>query len=345
MTDKKNTTIYDVARRADVSRQTVSRVINDRPDVSDATRKHVQQVIAELDYRPSAVAQSLSRQKSQLLGVVTAGLRFIGPSRTLSGITAMAETLGYGLLLKELAHFNTNDVEMVLRWFQSHQVEGIIWAVPQVGANHAWLDALLEKVDIPILFLTMPRREGVAVAAVDNYSGARAAVQHLIKRGKKHIAHIAGPGTWWEAQQRRAGWSDALSAVGYPIDDGMCVEGNWSSKSGMTAFAQLCVQFPMMDAVFAANDQMALCVLQAAAGQGLRIPQDLMVVGFDGIPEAEFYSPPLTTVHQGLDMLGHHAVEELVKIIEKKGTDAGQESAINISIQPELVIRASTALR
>jgi len=341
MADKEKITIYDVARKVGVSRQTVSRVINNRPDVSTETRKRVQKIIAELNYRPNAIAQTLSRRKSQLLGVVTAGLRFIGPSRTLNGITSKAEELGYGLLLKELAQFSTNDVVSLLQWFQSHQVEGIIWAVPEVGNNHAWLDSLLPNIDTQILFLSMAQRDKFAVVSIDNYQGAQIAVQHLIDRGKKHIAHIAGPGEWWEAQQRKAGWSDTLSAAGTTVKDDMCVEGNWSSQSGKDAFLELLRTFPRMDAVFVANDQMALSVLQVATEQARRVPEDLMVVGFDGIPESEFYSPPLATVNQDQHKLGGIAVEELAGMVENREPPDRDSTPVHITIQPELVIRQS----
>ena len=341
MTDKEKLTIYDVAKKAGVSRQTVSRVINNRLDVSTETRKRVQKIITELNYRPNAIAQTLSRRKSQLLGVVTAGLRFIGPSRTLNGITSKAEELGYGLLLKELAQFSTNDVVSLLQWFQSHQVEGIIWAVPEVGNNHAWLNSLLPNIDTQILFLTMAQRDNFAVVSIDNYQGAQIAVQHLIDRGRKHIAHIAGPGEWWEAQQRKAGWSDTLSAAGITVKDDMCVEGNWSSRNGKAAYTDLSEQYSQMDAVFVANDQMALGVLQSTAEQGLRISDDLMVIGFDGIPESEFFSPSLTTVYQDQNMLGSIAVEELAKMVENREPPDRDSTPVHITIQPELVIRQS----
>ena len=342
MPEKNRITIYDVAKKAGVSRQTVSRVLNNRQDVSEDTRKRIQDIIEEINYHPNAIAQSLSRQKSCLFGVVTAGLKYIGPSRTLSGITSKAEELGYGLLLKELAQFSSNDVQSLLHWFQSHQVEGIIWAIPEVCDNHNWLDSLLPGLDTPILFLSISQRDKVQIVSVDNYQGARAATQLLIDQGKKHIAHIAGPGEWWEAQQRRAGWSDALSEEGFSVEVEMCVEGNWSSRSGKAAYTDLSEQYSQMDAVFVANDQMALGVLQSTAEQGLRIPDDLMVIGFDGIPESEFFSPSLTTVYQDQNMLGSIAVEELAKMVENDQSKEGNEPPTHIILQPELILRQST---
>src|SRR5829696_7037190 len=128
-------TIKEVASVAGVSTQTVSRVINERPDVSPETRRRVQEVIKELSYQPSALARSLISQRSYTLGVVTAGLRYIGPSRTLSGITSAAEEFGYSVLLKELPNFDAEDTTPIFKGFLSQHVDGIIWAVPEVGEN------------------------------------------------------------------------------------------------------------------------------------------------------------------------------------------------------------------
>lgn len=341
MADKNKTTIYDVAKLAGVSRQTVSRVLNNRPDVSAETRTRIQNIIADLGYHPSAIAQSLSRQKSYLLGVVTAGLKFSGPSRTLSGITAKAEELGYGLLLKELASSNSTDVQPLLQWFKSHQVDGIIWAAPEIEENRHWLKDLLPGIDIPILFLTMEKQQDVSIVLTDNYYGSRLATEHLIHRGRVNIAHISGPLEWWEARQRKMGWEDALLESGYTLSDRMWTSGNWSSKSGKTAFTELMHQYPEMDGVIVGNDQMALSVLQSAIELGKKIPDDISVVGFDGIPESEFYCPPLTTVYQNQNLLGSIAVEELVMQVEKK-MDGQLVEPIYIAIKPELIIRHSS---
>ena len=342
MAEKTKTTIYDVAERAGVSRQTVSRVLNNREDVSNETRKRVKAVMDELSYHPSAIAQSLSRQKTFLFGVVTAGLRFIGPSRTLSGITSKAEELGYGLLLKELASFNSNNVKPLLQWFRSHQVDGIIWAAPEIEDNRNWLNNILPEIDIPILFLTMEEQQNVAIVTTDNFSGAQKATEHLIQRGRKKIAHISGPLDWWEARQRKKGWEDAMKAAGYQTNDLMWAQGNWSPKSGRTAFSELLTKFPEMDAIFVGNDQMALSVLQASLEIGKRIPQDFSVVGFDGIADSEFYCPALTTVYQNQDELGRVAVAELASQIEQKLETTSKVEPKYIKIQPELIIRQSS---
>ncbi len=335
----KKLTIRDVARAAGVSHQTVSRVLNERPDVAPETRRHVLKVIEQLDYQPSAIARSLTQRRSFTLGVVTAGLSYIGPSRTLNGITEQAEALGYALLLKELPHFEAQDLQPLFNSLISHQIDGIIWAVPDVGDNRAWLDEQPRGLPVPIILLTMEARPGVAVVAVDNYAGGRLATEHLLGQGYRHVGHITGPLDWWEARQRQAGWRDALLAAGVPAGELHWEEGDWSSAGGERAIGRLLARYPEMDAVFAGNDQMALAVLQTACRQRIAVPDELAVVGFDGLLEAAHYWPPLTTVSQDQARVGRLAVEELVRHID--AGDAGAEPK-HISLRPELVVRASS---
>ena len=342
MAKNSKATIYDVAEKAGVSRQTVSRVLNNRQDVSEETRKRVKKVMADLNYQPNAVAQSLSRQKSYLFGVVTAGLKYFGPSRTLSGITNKAEELGYGLLLKELESFNSTNVVPLLRWFKSHQVDGIIWAAPEIEENRKWVVDNFPMIDVPIIFMTMEEQNNVTIVTTDNFSGAKAAVNHLIQKGRRNIGHISGPLTWWEARQRKNGWETALSEIGVKVTDRMWTQGNWSSKSGRTAFLELVDKFPEMDGIFVGNDQMALSVLQASLEIGKKIPQELSVIGFDGIAESEFYCPSLSTVSQNQDELGRIAVVELVSQIEQKLAENIKVEPKYITIQPEMIIRQSS---
>jgi LacI family transcriptional regulator len=343
MSAKKRTTIKQVAQAAGVSTQTVSRVINDRPDVAPATRERVQQVIEELGYRPSALARSLIRQRTYTLGVVTAGLKYLGPSRTLNGITSKAEELGYALLLKELPRFDTDNVEPILQTLLSRQVDGIVWAVPEVGDNRCWVDTGLGEVHVPVVFLTMESDyPNLSIVSIDNYLGAKMATEHLLQQGYRHIGHISGPLDWWESRQRQAGWQAALAEAGIEVLESHCVEGNWSASSGETAFWQLVSQYPDMDAVFVGNDQMALSVLQVSSRDGISIPSQLGVVGFDGWAETAYYSPPLTTVYQDQHHLGCTVVEEIVRSVEKVQRGETLDRPSTIILKPELIVRESS---
>lgn len=344
MHPKKKATIKDVAAAAGVSHQTVSRVINNRPDVAEETRRRVWQVIEELNYQPSAIARSLIRQRSLTLGVVTAGLKYVGPSRTLSGITEQAEEMGYTLLLKELPSFQANDVQPILNSLLARQVDGIIWAVPELGSNRDWLQHRSADLSVPTIFLTMEPWPDLFVVSVDNYSGGRAATEHLLQQGYRHVGHISGPMEWWEARQRKAGWQDALLEAGMHVAGNHWTTGNWSAASGEQAIRQLLENYPGVDAVFVANDQMALGVLQVACRLGIRVPQDLALVGFDGIPETAYYWPPLTTVYQDLRELGCTAVRELIRTLETSQKQKPLEEPITISLRPELIIRESSMI-
>lgn len=339
---KKKTTIRDVAAAAGVSHQTVSRVINNRPDVAEETRRRVWQIIEELEYQPSAIARSLTQQRTLTLGVVTAGLDYVGPSRTLNGITEQAERMGYALLLKELPRFDTQDLQPIFKSLIARQIDGIIWAVAEVGNNRDWLLEQFGRLSVPVIFLTMQARPGLSIVAVDNYAGGRMATEHLLEQGHRHIGHITGPLDWWEARQRKAGWQDALQAAGVPEADLHFEEGNWSADSGERAIDRLLTSYPEMDAVFVGNDQMALSVLQVACRRGIQVPADLAVVGFDGLPETAHYWPPLTTVYQDQQLLGQTAVEELVRMIESSRQNKGGIEPKAILLQPELIVRASS---
>ncbi len=338
----KRATIKEVAKAAGVSTQTVSRVINDRPDVAPETRTRIQQVITALGYQPSALARSLIQQRSYALGVITAGLRYLGPSRTLSGIVSKAEELGYALLLKELPRFDTEDVEPLTQTLLARHVDGIVWAAPQVGDNRNAVDKLLSKCPVPVVFLTMEAQPGLSIVAYDNFMGGQIATAHLLQQGYRNIGHISGPLDWWESRQRKAGWQTALKKAGLPAAEHQCVEGNWSSSSGEVAFRQLLAQYPAMDAVFAGNDQMALSVMQLACRNGIDVPGQLGVVGFDGLPESAYYWPPLTTMVQDQSQLGCTVVEEIVQAIETLHIEGRAASPRTIILQPELLVRESS---
>jgi LacI family transcriptional regulator len=343
---RQKVTIRDVAAAAGVSHQTVSRVINDRPDVADETRERVWQVIKELNYQPSAIARSLIRQRSLTVGIVTAGLKFAGPSRTLNGITEQAEELGYTLLLKELPDFGAGDVKPLLNSLLARRVDGILWAVPEVGQNRIWVEAQLEELPVPTIFTTMQARPDAAIVAVDNYAGGRMATEHLLQQGYQRIGHVSGPLDWWEARQRKAGWQDALRDAGIPPAETHAEEGDWASASGERAICRLLERHPDLDAVFVGNDQMALGVLQTACRQGIRVPHDLAVVGFDGLPEAAHYWPPLTTIYQDLRKLGCTAVQQLVRAIEtsrqEPTPDDPDSRPASILLTPDLIVRESS---
>ncbi len=334
--------IKHVAKEAGVSTQTISRVINQRPDVAPDTRQRILEIIQRLGYQRSELARSLIQRRSYTLGVVTAGLQFIGPSRTLNGIATKAEELGYALLLKELPRFNTQNIQPLIQFLLAQQVDGILWAVSEQN-NPEWTDQDLVELPVPIFFITMQDRPSMSTVSIDNYLGGKLATQHLLAQGRQHIGHISGPLDWWEARRRKQAWQDTLAEAGIAPQDHHSVQGNWSSESGEAAFQRLLQSYPEMDAVFVANDQMALAVLQSIHRLGLRIPQDIAVVGFDNITESANFWPALTTVFQDHHELGCVAVRELVSQVESvHKNESFKQNTILLS--PELIVRESSVV-
>jgi LacI family transcriptional regulator len=336
-----NTTIRDVAAEAGVSRQTVSRVLNDKPDVAPETRQRVLMVIDRLGYRPSNIARSLTQGRSFTVGVVSYGVQYFGPSHTLVSIEHQASELGYRLQLGLVREPSMSGMEL-LRELLSYHVDGVIWAVPEIGANREWMQTEVCELAIPVVFLDNQPCPNLSVVNVENRRGGYLATQHLLAQGYRHIGLITGPLDWWSARQRMQGWQDAMEEANLRAEDSLVVEGTWSARSGERGLHQLLAQLSNVHAVFACNDQMALGALKAARQEGLRVPQDLAVIGYDDVPEAAFFCPPLSTVHQNLDELGRCAVKELDRLI--RITQAGQMEAEPQALwfSPELVIRESS---
>jgi len=332
-------TIKDIAKMCNVSTQTVSRVINKRPDVSPETRNAVEKAIAEMGYQPSALARSLVQQRSHTLGVIAAGLRFVGVAQTLNGITEQCEASGYALLLKELPRFDTPNIVPTIEALIARQVEGIIFAASELNDNIKIVQLQLPAFCPPILFLKSQPHPEHTVINIDNFGGASSAVEYLLSLGRRRIGLVSGPLEWLEARQRKEGWEEALKAAGIEISDRHWAQGNWSSSSGEAAFIELKEQYPEMDAVFCSNDQMSLGLLHHANAVGMRVPEDLAVIGFDDLAESPYYTPALTTIRQPLRELGNLAVKTLLEQV--RGIDPHQFGK-TIILKTELVVREST---
>ena len=223
-----NVTVRDVAKLADVSTKTVSRVVNNQGEISEATRARVQAAIQQLGYRPNVLARSLVNRRSNTLAVVTWGIDYYAPSRIVVGIEQKAVELGYSLFLNLMADPRDENSEQVLNKLLTHQVDGIVWAVPQVNGNRAWLETFRMEHLPPIVFLTMEARPGLPTLSIDNHLGGFQATQHLILQGCRRIGLISGRQDWWEARERRAGWQQALLQAGLSDEPALVVETDWS---------------------------------------------------------------------------------------------------------------------
>jgi LacI family transcriptional regulator len=340
-------TIREVAEAAGVSTQTVSRVINNRPDVAPETFERVQQVIAATGYSPNMLARGLTQGRSRVLGVVAFGLDYFGPSRVLTGISAKAAERGYAISLDVIHEPDSGDDYGILNGLFGHQVDGVIWAIPQVAGNLEWSHQRGAHLPVPVVLVGgMAGQTTLPWLGIDNRAIGRLATDHLIAGGACRIGLITGPRDWWEAQEREAGWRETLTAAG--LAAGPVVEGDWTAASGEAGLRRLLDSEPELDAVFASNDQMALGVLHAAHSLGRRVPQDLSVVGVDNIAEGSHFLPPLTTVHQPLRDVGMLAVDVLAETIRRladRRHPSGLPEPQATLLQPELIVRESSRLR
>jgi len=346
VTRRRQVTIREVAQAAGVSTQTVSRVLNYRPDVAPDTVARVREVIAELSYSPNLLARGLTQGRTHLLGVVAYGLEYFGPSRIITGIEQQASAMGYSISLTLIHRPETDDVDDLLANLVGRQVDGVLWAIPEVANNRAWLRSRAHDVPVPLVLVggTAGEQERPSIG-IDNRAMGRIATEHLLAGGARKIGVVTGPLDWWEARQREAGWRQTMESTPAESLDDLVAEGDWTAASGEEGLYQLLRSAPDIDAVFASNDQMALGVLHAAHRLGRRVPEDLAVVGVDDIAEGSHFWPPLTTVHQPLRDAGMLAVETVVRLI--RATRPGRrpdEPPVESSrlLQPELIVRQSS---
>ena len=345
MAHGKRLTIRDVAAAAGVSIQTVSRVLNNRPDVAPETLDRVQQVIRNTGYAPNMLARSLTQGRSHILGVVAYGLEFFGPSRVLTAIERRAAEMGYGITLNLILEPETGDADHVLDELCARQVDGIIWAVPDVGNNRAWSRIRGSEWPVPIMLVGgLDGRSYLPSIGIDNAAIGCLATEHLLAGGTRKVGIVTGPLRWWEAQQRLRGWRETLEKHGLEASDSLIVEGDWTVTSGEQGLYRLLERCPDIDAVFACNDQMALGVLHAAHRLERRLPDELSVAGVDNMAEASHFWPPLTTVHQPLGEAGAMAVVEIDRLIGRSRQPRRSQQVVSemTLLRPELIIREST---
>ncbi|MEV0589531.1 LacI family DNA-binding transcriptional regulator [Nonomuraea sp. NPDC050310] len=323
----------DVARLAGVSHQTVSRVLNEHPNVRADTRARVLDAIDQLGYRRNLVARALVTSRSRTLGVVSFDTTLYGPASTMYGIEQAARAAGYFVSIVSLRSIDAEGVREAIGYLTEQGVDGVVVVAPQRSAARA-LESL--PPGMPAVAVEGTHRANVSVVCIDQIEGARLATKHLLDLGHETVWHVSGPSDWLEAEGRLDGWRSALEEAGRPVPEPLT--GDWSPKAGYEAGRRLAAM-PGVTAVFAANDQMALGVLRALAEAGVRVPEQISVVGFDDIPEAAYLSPPLTTVRQDFDAVGRHCIEVLLRQIDAIGPGTYER----LVVRPDFVVRASSA--
>lgn len=338
---RKRITSFDVAEKSGVSRTTVSFVLNNVPGISlsEATRQRVLQVAKELNYHPDSSGRKLASGKSNTLGLVLRQSHEQVFSdallpQVLLGIEQAASSQGYQVLLKAL---EPQDSDGYMRLVHENHVDGIVLSGPRQDETEI---IRLHQEGLPVMLMGQLPGSKLPFVDIDAVEGSSRAVRHLIEAGHKRIGMITNAALEYiSAQQRRLGYIKALKEAGIEVENFLIQEGTYTPASGFKAMEALLNVLPRPTAVFIASDVVCLGALQAIKGAGLRIPQDIAVVSFDDIPLANFYDPPLTTIHIPAYGLGWAAGERLVRLVQSETLD--QEGLL---LESELVIRKSSFL-
>lgn len=324
--------INDVAAHAGVSAQTVSRVANGQTNVRPATRDRVRASMQALGYRPNSAARNLKSGRFRSIGFVTFNLTTVGNARTLDAVAAASEAAGYTTTLLSVADPTQLDVVGAFGRLEEQAVDGIILVM---SAEVGPIDELSLTAGLPLVIVDSDANLPYSIVDTDQEQGARIALEHLIALGHRDIVHVSGPAKSFSAKRRLDGYHHTMSAAGLAMPP--VIEGDWTTASGLEAGRRLLASDTRPTAVFAGNDQMALGIMHSIHEAGLRIPEDISVVGFDDIDEAKAYWPALTTVHQNFDEVGHRATDLLLALIDGQGSERQKHL-----VQTHLVVRDST---
>jgi DNA-binding LacI/PurR family transcriptional regulator len=322
--------MVDVARLAGVSHQTVSRVLNNHPNVRVETARRVRAAIAELGYRPNRAARALVTGRSQLLGLVALNTTLYGPASLLTAFEQAAGSAGFAVSVGSVGSLDRQSVSAVVERHLDQRVAGIVVIAPVASAAEAVAGL---SADVPLVTVDGDAARPVANVTVDQKMGACLATRHLLEAGHRTVWHVSGPADWFDSAGRVAGWEATLREAGAEVPP--VLPADWSAAAGYRV-GQTLARIPEVTAVFAANDHLALGLLRALHERGLRVPDDLSVVGFDDVPEAGFFIPPLTTVRPDFHAVAERALGVLLSQIEAGGPSTEQHT-----LAPALVQRSS----
>ncbi|WP_240646166.1 LacI family DNA-binding transcriptional regulator [Georgenia sp. SYP-B2076] len=323
----------DVAAVAGVSHQTVSRVLNNPDAVRPDTRERVLVAIRALGYRRNPAARALVTRRTRLIGVINPGEARFGPANTTIAIEEAAREAGYATTLTIMRDARHETVEAALEYFLGLGVDGIVVIAARTHVAAA-ADELAGRLPVVMVAAGLQATASLHVVAVDQELGARMATRHLIGLGHREVVHVSGPNDWFDARARVAGWRKEMREAGLEVS--ALVAGGWDAAQGYEVARRMARDRRLPGAVFAANDQMALGMLRAFQEAGVRVPEDVSVVGFDDVAGSEFFSPPLTTVRQPFAAVGRRCIEVILGALDGR-------SPSTTLIPPELVVRSSAA--
>lgn len=328
--------MVDVAVASGVSHQTVSRVLNEHPNVSPEVRARVLNAVERLGYRRNSAARALVTRRSGTIGVVTSGSTLFGPTRTLVAIEHAARSQGLFVSLATVGQWRKDRVRDAMDHFLDQGADGIV-----VIASHDEAAAAVEELEhrVPIVVVGRAGLEGHAsTVSIDHVAGGAAATKHLLDLGHRDVLHLAGPAPWLDARARAVGFREAMAAA--QLAPRTLWADDWSAETGFRAANELLWRVgrrrtEMPTAIFAANDLLALGMMHAFARAGVRVPMDVSMVGYDDGDGSAHYSPPLTTVAQEFDELGYRCLD-LLLAVQSGGAPAAE------LVQPRLLVREST---
>ncbi|CAN5625139.1 LacI family DNA-binding transcriptional regulator [soil metagenome] len=324
-------TMADVGRVAGVSHQTVSRAINEPHRVTEETRQRVDEAIKSLRYRRSSIARALATNRTKSIGLLSTGVALHSHSKRMIVLNEAARASGYQVSMASLPQADRDSMQAALDAFSGQGIEGVVLIVADKTA-YELIDSL--DIDVPYIIADSGGSTGIHNMAINQFLGGRIATAHLADLGHTQIAHIAGPDWSLDGSERLRGWRAELESRGLPVPEPFL--GDWSSQSGYERGLEIVAQ-GVATAVVCGNDRMSLGLIHALADSGLRVPDDISVIGFDDISESAHFLPPLTTVRQDIVQLGFQIMDTLLSLIEDEGTAPLQPE------EPELIIRASTA--
>lgn len=331
---KSRPTMLDVAELSGVSYQTVSRVINNHPYVSDDARQRVQSAIDELGYRPNKAATRLRSKLSKTIAIILYGSWFQGPVQIALNVEMAAKTSGFDVILANVTEPETQVIEALYN-VKDWDVDGVVMIIPAIGVPVERIQAICGA--IPVVYIDSQPASNVPSVTLDDYEGTKVAIEHLIDLGHRHFCEISGPLNWYDAQVRHRACQDMMQSAG--IQSYVHVEGNWTTPGAYQATRRLLEQGQSFTAIIAANDSMAFGAYRALNQAGLSVPEDVSVVGFDDILEAPYYSPPLTTVRHNFIQLGAQGFDMLLKLMDDPDSIGDQ-----LVIAPKLIVRESTGI-
>lgn len=324
-------TLHDVAMASGVSAQTVSRVVNQRPDVSEATRAHVWETIRRLGYKPNRLARGLVSQRSHILGIITLPLNDYFRAQIITGLEKQARAMGYACQMS-FTNDSASDLRELVDDMLARQVDGIGLLTPKRFADPEL------AVDVPIVTVAHKLNNPRAINVdVDNVDGAYQAIRHLLSLGHRAIGQIVGPSEWIPASDRIEGARRALAEHHLSLSSKYIAEcQEWSFEAGYDAARQLLASCPEITALFCHTDWMAAGAYRAVREANLRIPDDVSVVGYDDLPICQFLDPPLASVRQPSQGLGQLVAQLVIHAIENP-----EPFLQDMLVPAELIVRES----